>query len=75
MFLSITYPLEQRNNLEHSLGAYFNNDVVMDQLNTPKDNPFKFQLLKRSYEMQIPEDIHRLLPNVRYRSGLYSHDS
>ncbi|KAJ8039745.1 Sia-alpha-2,3-Gal-beta-1,4-GlcNAc-R:alpha 2,8-sialyltransferase [Holothuria leucospilota] len=52
-----------RNNLKHSLGAYFNNYVVMDQLNTPKDNPFTFQLLKRSYEVQIPEDIHKLLPN------------
>lgn len=68
--LSTIYLLEQRNNLKYSLGAYFNNYVVMDQLNTPKDNPLTFQLLKRSYEVQIPEAIHRLLPNVRYRSGL-----
>lgn len=52
-----------RNELRLGLGSYFNNNVVIDQQNTPRNYTFTFESKKKSSKKQISDDIHKRLPN------------
>lgn len=58
-----------RNELQLSMGKHLQSNIIIDQQNTPKNHTFEFGSEKKSQNVKISQDTHKLLPrNITFES-------